>query len=537
MKPYQTLLFLVSIFAALAILMFVFPKNGIKITDQITFQFTNYNEVFSVDSAVKTDEKHLPQNDTIMRQVPLLAELMTNRIKDDTTLYHPPSTGGFADTVFNEFANISTSQRIQFPEGNKRVLYAFFEALQRGNELIRVMHYGDSQLEGDRITSFIRNQLQTQFGGSGVGLLPLKQAHNYQTSIKHNLTGNWSRYNVKQHARIIKSRRFGAVFSFARFAPLRVIPGDIEDMSKLNDSSLTGLLGDMPTDGEEQVQIEYQIDTAKIVEGTFKYNGAVHFEAAKNTYSNHRKFNLCRIFYGYNQEPVVAELYGDGETPLQTAILPPNKSFNELTWEVNSPQKLTIRFKGNDSPEFYGIAFDATKGIAVDNISSRGSAGLDFMRVNQTHLKQMYEKLGVKLLILQFGGNVTPYITKNYDYYKKLFASQIEGLRRIIPNVCIVVIGPADMSRKVGEKYVSYPNIPDIRNALREAAFSNGAAFWDMYEAMGGENSMSEWVFAEPALAAKDFTHFSHEGAKVIAKLFYNSLITEYNEYMQHNRF
>jgi hypothetical protein len=80
---------------------------------------------------------------------------------------------------------------------------------------------------------------------------------------------------------------------------------------------------------------------------------------------------------------------------------------------------------------------------------------------------------------------------------------------------------------------VSYPNIPNIAAAMRTAAFKHNAVFWDMYEAMGGKNSMPSWVFHDPPLAGKDFTHFTPKGAEIISKIFYNALILEYNDYLK----
>ena len=37
------------------------------------------------------------------------------------------------------------------------------------------MHYGDSQIECDRITSLLRQRFQEEFGGMGVGLVPALQ--------------------------------------------------------------------------------------------------------------------------------------------------------------------------------------------------------------------------------------------------------------------------------------------------------------------------------------------------------------------------
>ena len=74
-----------------------------------------------------------------------------------------------------------------------------------------------------------------------------------------------------------------------------------------------------------------------------------------------------------------------------------------------------------------------------------------------------------------------------------------------------------------------------IRNALKNAAFKADCAFWDTYEAMGGENSMPSWVFSDPPLAEKDFTHFTIEGSKIIAQMFYKALMLEYKNYFNLN--
>lgn len=87
------------------------------------------------------------------------------------------------------------------------------------------------------------------------------------------------------------------------------------------------------------------------------------------------------------------------------------------------------------------------------------------------------------------------------------------------------------MSRKEGEDYVSHPNIEFIRDAQRRAAFKAGCAFWDLYEAMGGKNSMPSWVFADPPLANKDFTHFTPKGARLVSEMLYKALMIAYENH------
>lgn len=106
-------------------------------------------------------------------------------------------------------------------------------------------------------------------------------------------------------------------------------------------------------------------------------------------------------------------------------------------------------------------------------------------------------------------------------------------IKKIAPDVPVIVIGVADMSVQEGDHYVSYPNIEKVRDALKTASLESGVAYWDLYEAMGGKNSMPSWVFADPPLASSDFVHFNPEGAKIIANMFYNALMFEYNRYMK----
>ena len=163
----------------------------------------------------------------------------------------------------------------------------------------------------------------------------------------------------------------------------------------------------------------------------------------------------------------------------------------------------------------------------------RGSAGLEFSKIDPALLKQMYEDMNIKLLLLQFGGNVVPYISEKSDYYERWFYRELSALKSLVPDMAIIVIGVADMSVKQKDNFVSYSSLESVRDALRNAAFSADCAFWDMYAAMGGENSMPSWVFADPPLASADFVHFNERGARVLAEMFYNAFMYDYNTYIK----
>jgi hypothetical protein len=217
---------------------------------------------------------------------------------------------------------------------------------------------------------------------------------------------------------------------------------------------------------------------------------------------------------------------------LDAEILNSSKGINVMQWNVQSPaDDLTIMIKSSVSPYIFGISLDGKFGIAVDNIPLRGSSGLEFARMDMSFLHNFYNLLNVKLLILQFGVNIVPNITGSYDYYHRSFLLQLKLLKAYNPGISIIVMGVSDVSRIGKEGFESFPNIEKIRDAQRAAAFESGCAFWDIFEAMGGQNSMPSWVFANPSLAQKDFIHFNPLGAKLIGEMFYRSLMKEFMKF------
>jgi len=483
-RPQITLLFLLSVLTVLLVIAAIFPEKGIPLASNLSLQFVTLDDIFKPHKAEYADISDIIDRDALLTDS--LLEQISQQTGDDNW-----------DTMRVNADSLRWSiSRIQFPKNNKRLLYKAFSAFDKAavfSKPIRIMHYGDSQIEGDRITSFLRNRLQNKFGGMGPGLVPVEQVYDFSFSILQENSNNWFRYTLYGNRdTTLAHNRYGALASFCRFSPY--------ESDTLNESDKT-------------------------------YEAWVSFSPSGYSYTNTKHFTFCRVFYCHNTEPFVAELY-QNETLIDADMYPASSSLQTIRWIFDQPSNnIRIVFKGNSSPDIYGIALDGLSGIAVDNIAMRGNPGLFFTKMDKELLKQHYKELNVKLVILQFGGNVVPYITTDYTYYEKLFTAQIIRIHQVLPEAAVIVIGVSDMSIKERNRYVSYPNIEKIRNALRNSSFDAGAAYWDLYEAMGGKNSMPSWVFADPPLASSDFVHFNPNGAKIIANMFYNALMFEYNQY------
>jgi len=482
MKPFQILTYLLIILFALALIALMFPKGNIFISDTLKLKFISFNDIFFTKKIEYANISNI-----ISKQKKNIEISENNKINNSNNTYSlisSDNTGVIADSL------LKIDQKIEYPGNDSTILYSFFNSMFKHEGVIRVLHYGDSQIEGDRISSYIRRRLQSKFGGGGIGLFSVVDPGDVATSLNKSHSENWKRYTLYgKRDTSVHHKKYCVLESFSRFAPVR------------NDSIF--------------------VDTAN-------YSAWI---TIKNLNQYKKNIKQCRILCGNNKRPVSINFYNKNVQE-KSEILSPNSNLNIIEWNFEeTPEEITIKFQGKDSPDIYAIALDGNTGIAVDNIPMRGSAGLDFNKMDLELLKNSFEKLNVKLLILEFGVNVVPNEVEDYGYYETWFYSQLKSLKRIKPDISIIVIGVSDMSKKVGDHYESFSNIEKIRNAQRNASFKAGCAFWDLYKAMGGKNSMPSWVLANPTLASKDFTHFNYEGAKIIAEMFYNSLFFEYNEF------
>ncbi len=548
MKPLATLLFMIAVMGLLAILMTIFPKEGISVSKDLTLQFPRFSEWWRDDGLLQNTSSgnaFIPDLVEEDRQDGMVVVIDTVvNIQPTETLQVSDMSGvpTFDSSVYNfkpRPINVEEiRQPLELPASGIGCLRNLFDALTNPNELakvVRILHYGDSQIEADRISGYLRYKFQQQFGGSGPGLIPAKTAYDYKAPCEVICTGNWQRYTIFPFIdTAVHHSKYGALAAFGKFSPIVNLPPKEEpklspQISQPSDSDSAAVAS---ADSVAIPKIPDYVPPKPAVPEKI-YHASLDFVPFKYGYGNSKTIKRVRMFYGNHTKPCSVRVM-DGEHILYADSLMPNDFYAVKTWNfAQTPENFRMEFAGADSPEFYAFAMDGLSGVAVDNVALRGCSGTIFVKMNGVHLGSMYRDLNVKCIILQFGGNAIPGLNEdNVGAFNNYFAAQIRFLRRICPGVSIIVIGPADMSIKVEDRYETYPILPTVVELLKSAALQNDCAYWDMYEAMGGLNTMPDWVFHDPPLAEKDFVHFNPAGANAIAKMFYNALITRYNEYI-----
>ncbi len=488
MTPARVLFFVLAVLALLALVGQLMPDGGLRIGG-IVLDLPSAREVLFPEKQELVDISDIIAVPTDSSSVEL-----------DSLLLDTIATDSVAEPfVFDasKLAPLEDRIRLHYPAEGKQALYGFFAALEgagNASKPVRILHYGDSQLEGDRITAYVRNKLQTQFGGNGPGMVAVADIVP-SFSVSRELSSNWERYSVMtKKPKAQQHDRYGALSAFSRFTP--VLPDSVAPDTIVSEGTIT-LRPERKCFGKAQVWSE------------------------------------CRLFFGWHRTPLTLRMAVDG-VPMSEETIAPTAQLLTREWRFDQvPKEVTITMSGSHSPDVFAVSLEGRNGIAMDNIPARGAAGYEFRRTDQALLARMYQELDVELLILQYGGNVLPNLKSAEEaaQYGRFFGAQIARFKKMIPGVSIIVIGPSDMSIKEGDTYVTRPYLEDVRNAMKQNALAQGAVFWDMYEAMGGKNSMVSWVQADPPLAAEDYTHFSPQGARKVGELFYNALIGDFAIY------
>ncbi len=515
-KPAYILVALLSINLLLGAIAFVFPEEGISLSKEYGLKFLSKSEVFTI----KEKNATIVDVDNVLSGVtPIeISDTLDQKDSIDSDLQARIGQQMNASFRYDSSTNrwvINTKHQIQFPSNNSRALNYFYDALlnESSTEVVRVLHYGDSQLEGDRITDYLRNRLQLLFGGSGPGIiLPLEPTAGMRRSAYVNQSGNIHKHAIYKKGSKVEGNKYGlggASFEIKGFTN-NIIGYDTSIVDAIN---------------EEDSSTYIDTIIKPIFESIPTSTAYVKISNAKNSYPKVRSYSRIRLLYAAD-EPFTIELKSDTNSTSEVLTEAPLLGIKE--WNFSTTKSLKLSVTGGKFPLLYGIALDGQSGVAVDNFPMRGSAALGFSTMNRAAYGQQLEKLNVKLIVLQYGVNVIPSVLSDYTYYRNMLTKELKAIKAAHPDVSILVIGPSDMSRNKGGSYVSYQNIPLIRDAMKQAAFDADCAFWDLYEAMGGENSMTAWV--DKGYASKDYTHFTFKGAKYVGEMLFEALMQQMQE-------
>ena len=450
MKPGRILLFIACVIAALASVGAVFPDDGVEVAG-------HHIGFASLHSLVAQREE----------------------VEIEPTTAEPPEMLQLRDSVayYRSLVN-SGNLRLWLP--NNHYLDAFWrnaERARRTGRTVRVLHYGDSQIEMDHITSRLRSHLQHRFGGGGPGMVPF-----------HTITPSLT---IRQ-----------------------ATTGELLHLSSFGDSTVVRSRGDYGP-----------------MMQCFRLGGSTAVTTLRASQSNTvddraKRFSIVTLLFNDRSGNLSAEL-SDRQHRASLRQSSESKGISSLVWILDSASN-NLRLSVSGNTDLYGVLLDDGAGIAVDNIPMRGCSGQQFTLVPEEKLTAAYDQLDVGLIILQFGGNSVPYLktSAQISTYCQSLGRQIDHLRLCCPSAKLLFVGPSDMSTRVKGQLQTYPILPELIDSLATTAVSHGAAYWSIYHAMGGRNTMPEW--SRQGYAGQDYIHFTQRGADLMGDRLCQALDNSY---------
>lgn len=357
---------------------------------------------------------------------------------------------------------------------------AFYEALLNQDKLnrpLRIAYFGDSFIEADILTGDLRAMLQQRFGGCGVGYVPItSKVYGFRPTVRHSFSG-WESHATTDSLHFDRS---------------------LQDISnhyfKAHPGASVTLSG--------QKKYASRLDTCSVSTFYFLSVDSVYLTAQIN-----------------NGKKVAYALAGDSS--LQAVSV--RDKIGSVKWTVD---------KNTPSSVFYGVTMDSFDGIVLDNFSTRGSSGQQLAQIPLKILKQYNRLRTYDLIVLQYGLNVAFERGVNYTYYKNGMIPVINRLKAAFPQASILVIGVGDREYKTENGDLR--TMPGVKNLIRyqqALAAETHVAFWNLYEAMGGEGSIVEMVESNPPMANYDYTHINFRGGKHIAKILFDTLMYGMEQY------
>lgn len=460
MKPSKLTIIIWTIIALLGVISYIVPQGGWTVGNW-SFRWPTLNDMLQGNSSSKPDS------------------LLTSQLMQMDTIVVIDSTAISPDTIQKQQIT-SSSIPVQVPHvevhdtDTRAHLLTFYQALKHADQMpVRVVHYGDSQIEEDRISNVLREQWQKKYGGGGVGLIPLHQ------TIPTRTLRQWLSID--------------GVVQTTQQGPKRYIVYGPKSMRR--DDGLYGVMGQVAC-----------MDSAWVAGSEKVTVNIMPMDKKAKTYNY---FNQVRLLADSIQGKVILPNHTTIElTPQQVALLPDSSTQCEIL----------LQGRGN----VYGLSLETPIGVMVDNIPMRGCSGNIFTRIDSAQLASYYQQTNTRLIILQYGGNMIPQ-TQNpstLDAYVYSLKQHIRYIRSCAPNASILFIGPSDMSTRIDGQMTTYPLVPYLDRILQRMAQQEKIAYWSMYHAMGGYDSMVEWN--KKGLAGNDHIHFTRAGAKKIGKILFD---------------
>ena len=358
----------------------------------------------------------------------------------------------------------------------------FFRKLDRqyenGNENINIYHFGGSHIQADIWSNKLRENFQHSlpFNNAGRGFFfpfRLIKSNGSQVVLSSH-TGKWKGYRNSVN----------------------------------NHQGPFGLLG---------ARAEL-LDTASIIN--------VWFKNQRNQFDSFQEIDL---FFEDSSDNYDISLIVDSNILISSKKLEGHIKY-QLSTAIDS-LSFSIVKKENIESKFslFGFCFDNNRhGISYHSIGVNGASVPSYLRC--VNLERQLGLMPPDLVIFSIGINDAYENNFLKESYGKNYDTLIQRIYSVNPEAAILFTTNND-----SYYHQKYPNkrVYEAKEAMVNLAESKKLALWDLFEIMGGLNSIQKWHSDD--LAKKDLLHLNYKGYNLIGDLLFEAFMEAYKIYTTKN--
>ncbi len=411
-----------------------------------------------------------------------------------------PDTGAYMPTVPRWAANLPfvapPAPPANEPAKKKSSLYAgrgdrfirrFFSRLERcekkKNTVVRVLHFGDSLIWADFVTSGFRYRFIKDFGDGGRGLVPI----------------------------ISKAERM--IWDHSNMTPWGQVDWRIAQAWGSPDPVL-GFLG----------------ETAFPVGGTVTMPHRLPDDPRFSPWS---KVTLYYRPPADGATPFTVKLVHDGGTIAETVRPRPGRPCSLVEYAVPRSRAVTITLGDLPARRFHldALNFETPYGVAYSSVSRQGIEMVDLLTVSEESFSCGMKQYAPDLVVFQYGVNESQNMwLSNHtppSVFKKGLEDVIDRFRKHLPETDMLILSPVERIRRNKQGVMdTMPEILIIRDVMKEVCARKGVAFYDSFEALGGRGHNR--LLYEKKLMQDDRTHLTREGGDYFAGVVYADIHDRY---------
>jgi lysophospholipase L1-like esterase len=223
------------------------------------------------------------------------------------------------------------------------------------------------------------------------------------------------------------------------------------------------------------------------------------------------------------------ELFVDNTSALKVSTKgKANASAFKAVTVPEGPHHLEVQALGDGDVRLFGVSLDRGQiGLVWNALGINGARASTVLQWSESHMQEQLQHQAPDLVVLAYGTNESA-DDGSLETFERQLVDVLGRVARAVPSASCLLLGPPDRAVETSTGWMTSPKLEQVVEVERAVAHAAGCAFYDQYQAMGGNGSIAAWADETPPRAQKDHVHLTRDGYAFVGQAFADDLVRSY---------